>query len=109
MFFNTLLAILAITGTATCSCLHGTTHMRREITEQGHVKVSDFSYSGARGPIKKEWISPDNAACRTGTNAISRHYRRFHIQGCLMIARPIVENTACQRGKFLKILGPPWR
>ncbi|ESK86943.1 carbonic anhydrase [Moniliophthora roreri MCA 2997] len=67
MLFHTLLSVLAITGTVTCSCLHGTTLLRREVTEQGRVKVSDFSYSGERGPLNWGWLNPNNTVCRTGT------------------------------------------
>ncbi|KAK7054425.1 hypothetical protein VNI00_003623 [Paramarasmius palmivorus] len=65
--FKSLLFILTITGAATCSCLHGTTLLPRQTTEHGHVKVSDFSYVGERGPINWASLSGSNTLCRSGT------------------------------------------
>ncbi|KAK7054417.1 hypothetical protein VNI00_003615 [Paramarasmius palmivorus] len=64
---KSLLSILTITGTASCSCLHGTTFLRRETPEHGQVKVSNFSYVGERGPINWASLSPNNTLCRAGT------------------------------------------
>jgi carbonic anhydrase len=51
---------------ASASCMHGTSFQKRQVSEDGKkVKVSNFGYSGERGPVNWASLAPENEACRT--------------------------------------------
>lgn len=69
MFSRTLLAIFVFAAiSAQASCIHGTSFLRREVSEEGKVKVSNFGYSGTRGPSNWAQLETGNARCATGKN-----------------------------------------
>lgn len=47
------------------SCVHGTSHHRREVSAEGKVATSKFGYSGDQGPLSWAALDPGNSACRT--------------------------------------------
>ena len=49
------------------SCMHGTSLMRRQVTPEGKVKVSNFGYTDLQGPLNWASLAPENIACSTGT------------------------------------------
>ncbi|KAK7032398.1 hypothetical protein VNI00_013146 [Paramarasmius palmivorus] len=109
MHFNALLSILAVTGTATCSCLHGTTFLRRELSEGGQVRVSNFSYDGERGPINWASLNQNNTLCRTGTTQspinIDDTISKVDSSGAPDVDIPVVNEAAIENvGSSLNII-----
>ena len=67
MFFKGFYGFLLLTSYASASCLHGTSHFLRRTTSDGHVAVSEFSYTGLKGPLHWAGLSTNNSACAIGT------------------------------------------
>ena len=59
--FFIYLASMALSASA--SCIHGTSFMKRE--EGGQVPISTFGYSGEKGPVNWASLDAKNEACRT--------------------------------------------
>ncbi|XTI84126.1 carbonic anhydrase [Cenococcum geophilum] len=67
MFFKEFSGFLLLTGYASASCLHGTSHLLRRATPDGGVEVSKFGYTELEGPLHWAGLSTDNSACAIGT------------------------------------------
>jgi len=67
MFFKEFSGFLLLTGYASASCLHGTSHLLRRTTSDGGVEVSKFGYTELKGPLHWAGLSMDNSACAIGT------------------------------------------
>jgi carbonic anhydrase len=58
--------VLALTAlSASASCLHGTSLLKREV-EGGQVKVATFGYTGEKGPLNWAGLDQANSACAIG-------------------------------------------
>ncbi|KAL0061076.1 hypothetical protein AAF712_012070 [Marasmius tenuissimus] len=69
MFPCTLIATLISAAiTVQASCLHGTSFLRREVNEEGKVKVSNFGYNKENGPTNWAQLDAANSACAVGQN-----------------------------------------
>jgi len=60
---SVLISTLLFAYTASASCLHGTSLLRREDAGGGKVKISDFGYTGLQGPLNWAGLSDENSAC----------------------------------------------
>lgn len=67
MFFKEFSGFLLLTSYASASCLHGTSHLLRRTTSDGHVAVSKFDYTELKGPLHWAGLSTNNGACAIGT------------------------------------------
>ncbi|KAF9257818.1 carbonic anhydrase [Marasmius fiardii PR-910] len=69
MFSRILLSTFVFAAiSAQASCIHGTSFLRREVSEEGKVKVSSFGYSGTQGPTNWAQLEAANAECAIGKN-----------------------------------------
>jgi len=60
------ITVVSMALSASASCMHGTSMMKRQVSEDGKkVEVSNFGYSGERGPVNWASLAPENEACRT--------------------------------------------
>ncbi|KZV86481.1 carbonic anhydrase [Exidia glandulosa HHB12029] len=60
--FTKVFISLALAAAASASCIHGTSLQRRQ---EGTVPISNFGYSGERGPLNWAGLDAANVACRT--------------------------------------------
>ncbi|KAL0569812.1 hypothetical protein V5O48_012157 [Marasmius crinis-equi] len=69
MFPRTVIATFIYAAIAVqASCLHGTSFLRREVTEEGKVKISNFGYNKENGPANWAQLDPANSLCAAGKN-----------------------------------------
>ncbi|KAG7086717.1 hypothetical protein E1B28_002653 [Marasmius oreades] len=69
MFSRILFATFVFaTISAQASCIHGTSFLRREVSEEGKVKVSNFGYNKENGPANWAQLEAGNTQCATGKN-----------------------------------------
>lgn len=62
---TTIISLASMALSVSASCMHGTSHHRREVSAEGKVAVSKFGYSGDQGPLSWAALAPENSACRT--------------------------------------------
>jgi carbonic anhydrase len=63
--FTFLAALVSIVES---SCLYGTSHLERRVTENNTVPVSKFGYTGQVGPLLWQTLAAENALCEQGVN-----------------------------------------
>jgi len=70
MFWQPILfaSSVILARTVSANCLHGTSLLPREVARDGKVKVSNFGYTGFRGPLNWAGLSPNNSACALSSN-----------------------------------------
>jgi carbonic anhydrase len=62
-----LITVASMALSASASCMHGTSFMKRQVSEDGKkVAVSTFGYSGEKGPVNWASLAKENESCRTG-------------------------------------------
>jgi hypothetical protein len=64
MLFLYLVGVVSIVQ---ASCLHGTSHLVRQVTPNKTVEVSKFGYTGKIGPSLWHTLAKENSLCATGT------------------------------------------
>ncbi|KAH8918321.1 carbonic anhydrase [Atractiella rhizophila] len=65
MFSFKTLATIVLPSLVAASCMHGTSHMKRQLTSSNTVAISNFGYSGLQGPLNWAGLSLANSACAT--------------------------------------------
>lgn len=64
--FTRLVLLVTLAVSASASCIHNTSLMRRQVAEEGTVEVSTFGYTGSKGPLLWATLEAENELCRTG-------------------------------------------
>ncbi|KAF2834328.1 carbonic anhydrase [Patellaria atrata CBS 101060] len=65
MLQRSLVTAACLTAYVSANCLHATSQLRRRLTPEGGVEVSNFGYTNRQGPLNWANLAPENEACST--------------------------------------------